>query len=42
MEKGGKNLRKILKEEKIEIEERKKIAEGIWNGKNYLELATLT
>ena len=37
MEKGGKNLRKILKEEKIEIEERKKIAEGIWNGKNYLE-----
>ena len=36
MEKGGKDLRKILKEEKIEIEERKKIAEGIENGRNYL------
>jgi len=37
MEKGGENLRKILKEEKVEIEERKKIAEGIKNGMDYLE-----
>ena len=37
MEKGGKDLRTILKEEKIEIEERKKIAEGILNGNNYLK-----
>ena len=36
MEKGGKDLRKILKEEKIGIEERKKIAKGIKNGINYL------
>jgi serine/threonine protein kinase len=36
MEKGGEDLRTILKEEKIGIEERKKIAEGIWNGWNYL------
>jgi serine/threonine protein kinase len=31
------DLRKILKEEKIGIEERKKIAKGIWNGNRYLE-----
>jgi serine/threonine protein kinase len=37
MEKGEEDLRKILKKEKIEIEERKKIAEGISNGWNYLE-----
>jgi len=36
MEKGGKDLRTILKEEKIEIEERKKIARGILEGVNYL------
>ena len=36
MEKGGEDLRTILKEEKIEIEERKKIAEGINNGFLYL------
>ena len=36
MEKAGEDLRTILKEEKIEIEERKKIAEGIWNGYEYL------
>ena len=32
MEKGKEDLRKILKEEKIGIEERKKIAKGIYNG----------
>jgi serine/threonine protein kinase len=32
MEKAGKDLRTILKKEKIGIEERKKIAEGILNG----------
>jgi serine/threonine protein kinase len=37
MEKGGEDLRKILKEEKIGIEERKKIAEGIKNGFEYLK-----
>ena len=37
MEKGGEDLRKILKKEKIGIEERKKIAEGIRNGFEYLE-----
>ena len=37
MEKGGKDLRKILKEEKIGIEERKRIAEGIKNGYRYLK-----
>ena len=37
MEKGEEDLRKILKEEKIEIEERKKIAKGIKNGNRYLE-----
>ena len=37
MEKAEKDLRTILKEEKIGIEERKKIAEGIWNGFDYLE-----
>ena len=37
MERGGENLRKILKEENIGIEERKKIAEGIWKGFVYLE-----
>ena len=36
MEKAGEDLRKILKEEKIGIEERKKIAEEINNGFNYL------
>ena len=36
MEKAGEDLRKILKEEKIGIEERKKIAEGILNGFIYL------
>jgi tRNA A-37 threonylcarbamoyl transferase component Bud32 len=36
MEKAGEDLRKILKEEKIGIEERKKIAEGIANGFVYL------
>jgi serine/threonine protein kinase len=36
MEKAGKDLRIILKEEKIGIEERKKIAIGILNGFNYL------
>jgi serine/threonine protein kinase len=36
MEKAGEDLRKILKEEKIEIDERKKIAEGIGNGFVYL------
>ena len=36
MEKAGENLRTVLKEEKIEIEERKKIARGIKNGWNYL------
>jgi tRNA A-37 threonylcarbamoyl transferase component Bud32 len=36
MEKAGKDLRTILKEEKIGIEERKKIAEGILNGFRYL------
>ena len=37
MEKGEKDLRKILKEDNIEIEERKKIADGIKNGWNYLK-----
>ena len=32
MEKAGEDLRSILKDEKIGIEERKKIAEGILNG----------
>ena len=36
MEKAGKDLRTVLKEEKIEIEERKKIADGIANGMIYL------
>ena len=36
MEKAGEDLRTVLKEEKIDIEERKKIAEGILNGFNYL------
>ena len=36
MEKGEEDLRKILKEEKIEIVERKKIAEGILDGFIYL------
>ena len=36
MEKAGRDLRTILKEEKIGIEERKKIAEGIRNGFYYL------
>ena len=37
MEKGEEDLRTILKEEKIGIEERKKIAEGILYGMIYLE-----
>ena len=36
MEKADVDLRTILKEEKINIEERKKIAEGIENGYRYL------
>ena len=36
MEKAGEDLRTILKKEKIGIEERKKIGEGIWNGFKYL------
>ena len=36
MEKADVDLRTVLKEEKIEIQERKKIAEGIYNGWNYL------
>ena len=36
MEKAGQDLRTILKAEKIEIEERKKIAEGILTGFQYL------
>ena len=36
MEKAGENLRTLLKEEKIGIQERKKIAEGINNGYVYL------
>jgi len=36
MEKADEDLRTILKEEKIGIDERKKIAEGIKNGYNYL------
>ena len=37
MEKAGEDLRTILKEEKIGIEKRKKIAKGIGNGISYLE-----
>jgi serine/threonine protein kinase len=37
MKKAGEDLRTILKEDKIGIEERKKIAEGIANGDEYLE-----
>ena len=37
MEKAGEDLRTILKEEKIGIEDRKKIGEGIWKGFYYLE-----
>ena len=36
MEKAGEDLRTVLKEEKIGIEERKKIARGILDGHNYL------
>ena len=36
MEKAGEDLRTILREEKIGIEERKKIAQGIFNGFVYL------
>ena len=36
MEKAGEDLRTILKEEKIGIEDRKKIADGIANGLVYL------
>ena len=37
MEKAGEDLRTILKEEKIGIEERKKIADGTLNGFVYLK-----
>ena len=37
MEKADKNLRKLLKEEKIDIEARKKIANGIADGDEYLQ-----
>ena len=37
MEKAGEDLRKGLKEERIGLEERKKIAEGIFDGFGYLE-----
>jgi serine/threonine protein kinase len=36
MEKGGDDLRTILKEERIGLDERKKIAKGIMNGLCYL------
>ena len=36
MEKAGEDLRTILKEEKIGVDERKKIAEGISTGFDYL------
>ena len=36
MERAGEDLRKILKEEKVGIDERKKIAKGIANGFVYL------
>ena len=36
MEKAGEDLRTVLKEEKIGIEERKKTAGGILDGNNYL------
>ena len=42
MEKGGGDLRKILKEEKIEIGERKKIAGGIRKGIKYLGAIGIT
>ena len=37
MEKAGEDLRTILKEEKVGIDERKKIAEQLMNGLNYLK-----
>ena len=37
MEKAGEDLRSILKKEKIGIDERKKIADGIFNGFVYLK-----
>ena len=37
MEKADENLRKLFKEEKIDIESRRKIARGIWDGMDYLE-----
>lgn len=37
MEKGGTNLRTVLKEETIGIQKRKMVAEGIRDGLNYLE-----
>ena len=37
MEKAGDNLRKLLREEKINIKARRKIAWGIKNGIKYLE-----
>ena len=36
MEKAGEDLRTVLKEERIDIRERKNIAEGIWDGFVYL------
>ena len=36
MEKAGEDLRKVLKEERIGLEQRKKIAEGISGGIGYL------
>ena len=38
MEKADENLRRILKEEKLGVEERKKIVEGIANGHYYLKM----
>ena len=42
MEKAGEDLRTVLKEEKIGIEERKKIARGILSGFNYLVAIGIT
>ena len=36
MEKAGEDLRTVLKEERIDIQERKNIAKGIWDGLAYL------
>ena len=37
MEKADEDLREVLKEERLEIEERKKVAEAIRKGLNYLD-----